>query len=60
MNRKELLLISVAIFLTVIAWLVADLYHAATTERLKDKVKVLKIKNYDMGKSIIDQLKAKD
>ncbi len=29
MKHKELLYISVCIFMTIIAWLVADLYHSA-------------------------------
>ncbi len=59
MNRKELLVISIAIFLTVIAWLVADIYHAATVEKVKKEVPILHVKNYDMGKSILDTLKNK-
>lgn len=59
MNRKELLYISIAIFLTVIAWLVADIYHVATEAKVNEVVPILHIKNYDMGRSIIDTLKDK-
>ncbi|MBI2051871.1 hypothetical protein HYT33_03870 [Candidatus Roizmanbacteria bacterium] len=38
MNRKEFFLISIGVFLTVLAWLVADIYHAAFQERVKDNV----------------------
>jgi len=33
MNQKELLLISITIFCTIVAWIVADLYHIATSEQ---------------------------
>ncbi len=59
MRKKELLMISIAIFLTVIAWLVADIYHAATAEKIKEQVPILKIKNYDMGMSILEELRNK-
>ncbi len=52
-------MISIAIFLTVIAWLVADIYHAATAEKMKEQVPILKIKNYDMGMSILEELRNK-
>lgn len=35
MNQKELFLVSVTVFFTIIAWIVADLYHIATTEKIK-------------------------
>ena len=34
MNQKELFLISVTIFMTVIVWIAADLVHIAKTEKL--------------------------
>jgi hypothetical protein len=35
MNQKEILLISLTIFLTVIAWIIADLAHIANTKQIK-------------------------
>lgn len=40
MNKKELLLLSIGVFLTVVAWLIADIYHAATTEKIKNKIEL--------------------
>ncbi len=37
MKQKEFLIISITIFLTLIAWITADLYHIATSEKLKVK-----------------------
>lgn len=34
MNQKELFLISVTIFTTVLVWIMADLVHIAHTEKL--------------------------
>ncbi len=35
MNQKELLILSLTVFLTIIAWIIADLYHISTTEKVK-------------------------
>lgn len=34
MNQKELLIISITVFLTVLGWIIADLNHVANTEQL--------------------------
>lgn len=34
MNQKEIFLITLSIFLTIIAWIIADLYHVATTQKV--------------------------
>ena len=36
MNQKELLIISVTVFLTVVGWILADLNHVATTKRVSE------------------------
>ncbi len=46
MNKKELLFLSIGVFLTVIAWLVADVYHASTEEKIKSKFDIPKLDNY--------------
>ena len=35
MKQKEFLIISITVFLTVIAWIVADIYHITSTEKVK-------------------------
>ena len=35
MNRKELYILSATVFFSVIAWFIADLYHVATTNKIK-------------------------
>jgi len=36
MNQKELLIISVTVFFTVLGWIIADLVHVSHTEQLPD------------------------
>ena len=58
MNKKELLLISIGIFFTVIAWLIADIYHAATTEKIKTKIEAsTSLKKYEISADILSNLK---
>ena len=35
MKQKEFLIISITIFLTIVAWIVADIYHISSTEKIK-------------------------
>ncbi len=57
MNKKELLLISVGIFFTVIAWVIADIYHAATTEKIKTKVEApTSLKKYEINAEVLKNL----
>lgn len=35
MKRKELLYISICVFMTILAWLVADLYHSASQKTIQ-------------------------
>lgn len=34
MNKREILIISICIFLTVVAWLVGDIIHTSSTQQL--------------------------
>jgi len=59
MKKKEILLLSIGVFLTVIAWLIADIYHAATTEKIKVKTQIPTLKKYEIKKETLDILKMK-
>lgn len=37
MNRKEIAILAVIIFLTVVAWIVFDIYHARTFSTISSK-----------------------
>lgn len=59
MNKKEVLFLSIGIFLTVVAWLIADIYHAATEEKIKTKIDIPTLSNYKISKEILKTLKNK-
>jgi len=59
MNKKEVLLLSIGVFLTVIAWLVADIYHASTEDKTKSKVDLPQVVQYKINKDILEILKSK-
>jgi hypothetical protein len=59
MNKKEVLLLSISVFLTVIAWLVADIYHAATEEKIKSKIELPNISNYVIDVDVFNTLDKK-
>ena len=59
MSKKEILILSVSIFLTVIAWLIADIIHASTRERIEEEVTLPNIENYTIDRKIIEILESK-
>jgi len=56
MNKKELLLISIGVFLTVVAWLIADIYHATTEEKIKNKITLPQIVKYQTDENVLKML----
>lgn len=59
MNKKEILILSICVFLTVVAWLVADLYRASKESKLQMKVDLPKIENYQIKEELLEILKNK-
>lgn len=60
MRQKELLIISITIFLTIVAWIVSDIYHVAKTEKLGSlKSKTLEPININIDHEIINALEKK-
>jgi hypothetical protein len=59
MNKKEILLLSIGIFLTVITWLIADIYHASTEDKIKSKINLPQVYQYKINKNIFETLKNK-
>ena len=59
MNKKEFLLISIGVFLTVVAWLVADVYHVAAREYGKDNLNLPLVSQTAINKEMINLLKEK-
>jgi len=59
MNKKELLFLSIGVFLTVIAWLIADVYHVTTEEKIKTKINIPTLNNYKISTELLKTLKDK-
>lgn len=59
MNKKELLFFSIGVFLTVVAWLIADVYHAATEEKIKSKIELPHLVKYEINEEILKKLEEK-
>lgn len=59
MKGKELLVLSLGVFLTIVAWMILDIYHIQTKISEQINIKPAQIPNYVMDKSIIDVLKQK-
>lgn len=60
MKSKELLLLSLGVFFTIIAWMILDIYHIQTKINEQITIKPAQVPNYVMDKSIIEILKLKE
>ncbi len=61
MNQKELLAISVTIFLTIIGWIVADLYHSYTTKQVTEIIpRFTKPIDVEVNKKVINILETRN
>lgn len=56
MNRKEVFLLSIGIFLTAFVWLLADLFHANTREKTKINTTIPVIKTYKINAELLKVL----
>ncbi len=59
MKRKEVLILSICIFLTVIAWIIVDIYRATNEEKNREKIETPLIENYQIDEEILKILKNK-
>ncbi|MCX7955697.1 MAG: hypothetical protein N2593_01130 [Patescibacteria group bacterium] len=53
MNKKEVLYITIGIFLTIIAWIVADIYYINNRKKSKIEIDIPKIENYKINKEVL-------
>lgn len=62
MNRKELFLISLSIFLTIFAWLLFDIYRITkkTEEIIKNDHMIKSLKVIKLEKDVLEQLKKRE
>lgn len=60
MNQKELLIISLTVFLTVVVWVIADLHHTSITKKVEvNNQAFLKPIQTDINIEIISALEQK-
>lgn len=59
MNRKELFILSITIFLTVITWVVSDIIHARAQQHSKLDMSVPSTKEYHIDENVFTILKAR-
>lgn len=59
MNKKEFLLITICVFVSVIMWMFADIYHKTAEERIKNKTPIPEIKEYQIAEDVLEILEKK-
>jgi len=59
MKSRELFIISLGVFLTIVAWMLLDVYHIQSKINEQIHIKPAEVPNYVMDKGIIDILKQK-
>lgn len=60
MKQKEFFLIALTVFLTVVAWIVADIHHIMTTSQIIDKAKLdMASITVDIDESVLKKLEEK-
>jgi len=59
MKRKEILILSICVFLTVLVWIIVDIYRAGNEEKINEKIEVSLIENYQIDEEILKILKDK-
>jgi len=59
MNKKEVFLLSIGVFLTVVYWLIADIYHTSTEDKIESKINMPQVYQYKISKELLETLKNK-
>ncbi|MEI6532288.1 MAG: hypothetical protein WCO06_00455 [Candidatus Roizmanbacteria bacterium] len=57
MNQKELLVVSIGIFLTVVSWMVIDLYHKQSQSQRDLEIRTATIPKYSIDDTVFYELK---
>jgi len=60
MNRKELLIVTIGIFFTVIAWLVADIFHTSQQQKVKAEIQIPANTKYDIDLKLLQIIESKN
>ena len=62
MRQRELLILSVVIFLTIISWLIVDIYNVSRNNEpsFKNEIKIPKVIKVNIDTSVFDSLRQKE
>lgn len=56
MNQKELFWISVTIFLTIVAWMLVDIYRVKTVINTDSQFQSLQVVDFNLKTSVLDEI----
>ncbi len=59
MNQRELLIISIGIFLTIIAWMIIDLYHVQQSKTFQGNLGAVQVPSISINSKMFEVLKNK-
>lgn len=59
MKKPEILILSIAIFFTIFAWVLMDIYHIQQKINEQIGIKPVEVPNYQMDQKVIEILKQK-
>lgn len=59
MKQKEFLILAIGIFLTIVAWVVIEVYKVQNTQIIEEEIELPTVKRYDIDTSVIDKLQQK-
>ena len=57
MNQKELLIISITFFLTIVSWVLLDIYRVNKNIVIKDKIRKIQPVTFSIDADTVRQLK---
>jgi hypothetical protein len=60
MNQKEILVLSIGVFFTLVAWVVISIYQIQNKQYLDEEVKTSQVPQYTINEKIFPLLKGKN
>lgn len=59
MKPREILIISIGIFMTIIAWVVIEIYKVNNSQLVEEAIQLPTVKKYEVDLTVIDKLRNK-
>ena len=59
MKPREILIISIGIFMTIIAWVVIEIYKVNNSQLVEETIQLPTVKKYEVDTTVIDKLREK-